>query len=212
MALVAFATVSQAHVSLLRPCARGSPRSGCPPPSNGQKVDYDLNSPIGTFDSKVNPICKQSIASAKRTPVQAGSTLQTTYTVGATHNGGHCQWSISYDNGQTSVVLKTILRDCLRNAGQTYEVAVPIPSNAPAGKATLMWFWNNAVGNREMYSNCADIEIQGGPRGGSLSGVAPLIANYGPDSFKIGEFGSGKDDQSAAFSRRKPITIKGPVN
>ncbi|KAF8978301.1 hypothetical protein BGZ46_006621 [Entomortierella lignicola] len=209
ISLAALATVSQAHVGLLRPCARGSPNSGCPAPSNGQHIDYDLNSPVGTHDTISAPLCKQTAASTIRTKVTAGSQIRTEYNVGAPHGGGHCQWAISYDKGKKWVVVKTLLRDCLKNVsgGQAYSVSVPIPKNAPAGKATFMWLWNNAIGNRELYSNCADIEIVGGPKGGSLKGVAPLIANYGPSSFAIGEFGSGQNDQSAAFSKRKAITI-----
>ncbi|KAF9096103.1 hypothetical protein BGX27_001173 [Mortierella sp. AM989] len=199
----------KAHVGLLRPCSRGSPRAGCPAPSNGQYVDYDLNSPIGTSGRKDAPLCKQRQVSATRTTVTAGRSITTQYSVGAAHGGGHCQWALSYDDGNTWVVLKTLLGDCLRNVGggQAYSVSVPIPKNAPSGKATFMWLWNNAIGNRELYSNCADITIEGGPNGGELKGVAPLIANYGADSLYIGEFGNGQADQRAAFAKRKAVTI-----
>ncbi|KAF9191211.1 hypothetical protein BGZ51_007662, partial [Haplosporangium sp. Z 767] len=141
-----------------------------------------------------------------RTVYNAGQTINTEYSVGAAHGGGHCQWALSYDDGKTWVVLKTMIRDCLKNAGQTYSVPVQIPANAPSGKATFMWLWNNAVGNRELYSNCADIEIQG-TNGGSLSGVAPLIANYGPNSVYIPEFGNTGNDGAAEFDKRKPVTV-----
>ena len=104
--------------------------------------------------------------------------------MGASHGGGHCQWALSYDDGKTWVVIKTLIRECLRDAGADYSVPVQIPANAPSGKATFMWLWNNAVGNRELYSNCADIEIKG-TSGGSISGVAPLIANYGTFDSKL---------------------------
>ncbi|KAF9096102.1 hypothetical protein BGX27_001172, partial [Mortierella sp. AM989] len=81
-----------------------------------------------------------------------------------------------------------------------------IPSDAPSGKVTFMWLWNNAVGNRELYSNCADIEIKG-TNGGKLTGVEPLIANYGPSSVYIGEFSSGQNDGREEFAKRKPITV-----
>ncbi|KAI7826474.1 hypothetical protein BC939DRAFT_475688 [Gamsiella multidivaricata] len=206
--LLPLASVSQAHVGLLRPCSRGSPRAGCPPVSNGQYIDYDLNSPIGTHDIKNAPLCKQTIASATRTTVQAGQDLKTEYSIGATHGGGHCQWALSYDNGKTWVVLKTLIRRCLQNASASYSVDVPIPKNAPNGKAIFMWLWNNAIGDRELYSNCADITIKGGVNGGSLKGVAPLIANYGNSSLLIPEFGSpGQDDKHEAFAQRKSVTV-----
>lgn len=37
-----------------------------------------------------------------------------------------------------------------------------IPESAPSGKALFAWSWFNLEGNREMYMNCAQVEIQGG--------------------------------------------------
>ncbi|KAG9327582.1 hypothetical protein KVV02_003827 [Mortierella alpina] len=213
LALLAIATLGEAHVGLQRPCARGSPLKGCPAPSNGQAIDYDLNAPIGTHGSKNKPLCKTTIPSATRISVTAGQTLNTEYSIGAPHGGGHCQWALSYDNGKTWVVIKTMIRECLRNVsgGGSYSVPVAIPKTAPSGKAIFMWLWNNAIGNRELYSNCADITIVGGPNGGEIKGVAPLIANYG-DSLLIPEFGgSGQDDKHEAFAKRKAITVRVPA-
>ncbi|KAF9961729.1 hypothetical protein BGZ72_002290 [Mortierella alpina] len=213
LALLAIATLGEAHVGLQRPCARGSPLKGCSAPVNGQHIDYDLNAPIGIHGSKNKPLCKTTIASATRTSVTAGQTLNTEYSIGAAHGGGHCQWALSYDNGNTWVVIKTMIGECLRNVngGGSYSVPVTIPKTAPSGKAIFMWLWNNAIGNRELYSNCADITIVGGPNGGEIAGVVPLIANYG-DSLLIPEFGgSGQDDKHEAFANRKAITVKVPA-
>ncbi|KAG0010487.1 hypothetical protein BGZ82_003433 [Podila clonocystis] len=208
MAVLCMSTV-QAHVSLQSPCARYRSTAGCPAPPPGQSVDYDINSPIGTKDNIGAPICKHKVPYAKRTVYNAGQTIQTSYAVGAAHGGGHCQWALSYDDGKTWVVIKTLIRDCLKGVtgGQAYTVPVQIPANAPSGKATFQWIWNNAVGNRELYSNCADIEIKG-KNGGSIKGVAPLYANYGPGSVVIPEFGGANSpDGREAFDKRKPITI-----
>ncbi|KAG9326122.1 hypothetical protein KVV02_005627, partial [Mortierella alpina] len=203
------ALTAQAHVGLSRPCGRYSPAAGCPAPPPGQSIDYDINAPIGTHDRINAPICKKTTPYTKRTTYKAGQTIKTEYSVGAAHGGGHCQWALSYDNGKTWVVIKTMLRDCLKgvNGGQPYSVPVTIPAGAPSGKATFQWIWNNAVGNREMYSNCADIIIKG-KTGGSISGVVPLFANYGPKSVLIPEFGgAGNPDGSEHFAKRKRITI-----
>jgi len=205
--------VVEAHVGLLHPCARSSPRAGCPKPSSGQKIDYDLNSPIGTYSSKTYPLCKNTVPSKTRTVYKAGQSIKTDYTIGASHGGGHCQWALSYDAGKTWVVLKTMIRGCLKGTklGQTYSVSVPLPKNAPNGKAVFMWLWNNAQGNRELYSNCADVEIRGGANGGSISGPVPLIANYGSGSLYIPEFPLASDpDKHEAFAKRKTITVKVP--
>ncbi|KAG0334047.1 hypothetical protein BG004_000575 [Podila humilis] len=210
VACMALMHQTEAHVGLSRPCARGSPAQGCPAPSNGQSIDYNLNSPIGTFDSKDSPLCKSTVPSQKRTVYNAGQSISTSYSIGASHGGGHCQWALSYDNGKTWAVLKTVLRDCLKgtSSGGSYSVSVPIPAGAPSGKATFMWLWNNAVGNRELYSNCADIEIKG-TAGGKITGLVPLIANYGSGSFYIPEFPlASQDAKEGEFKNRKSITIQ----
>ncbi|KAF9151271.1 hypothetical protein BGX20_005452, partial [Mortierella sp. AD010] len=165
------AMTAQAHVGLKTPCGRYQPAAGCPAPPSGQSIDYDINSPVGTHDSIVSPICKHTVPYSTRTTYKAGDTINTAYSVGASHGGGHCQWALSYDDGKTWVVLKTLIRDCLKGvtAGQDYTVPVQIPKDAPNGKATFQWIWNNAIGNREMYSNCADIQITNGPDQGSIS-------------------------------------------
>ncbi|KAG0213593.1 hypothetical protein BGX28_004010 [Mortierella sp. GBA30] len=203
---------AEAHVGLSNPCPRYGAFKGCPAPPKGQQIDYNINSPVGTFDTINQPLCKHLVPETKRVTYKAGQTIKTQYSVGAAHGGGHCQWALSYDNGKTWVVIKTLIRDCLRNVknGAPYSVNVQIPKNAPSGKAIFQWIWNNAIGNRELYSNCADIEIKG-TNGGQLKGVAPLIANYGKKSFYIPEFPNPKDkDGSDAFAKRKPVTIVVP--
>ncbi|KAF9932972.1 hypothetical protein BGZ75_001833 [Mortierella antarctica] len=207
IALACFsAMTAEAHVGLRRPCGRYTSAAGCPAPPPGQSIDYDINSPVGTHDSINAPLCKHTVPYATRTTYKAGETINTQYSVGATHGGGHCQWALSYDDGKTWVVIETRIRSCLKDAGQDYSVPITIPADAPSGKATFMWLWNNAIGNRELYSNCADIEIQG-RAGGQIKGVAPLIANYGPNSKYIGEFPGSQDDGSRYFAERPPVTI-----
>ncbi|KAG0086416.1 hypothetical protein BGZ93_000126, partial [Podila epicladia] len=203
---------TQAHVGLKTPCGRGQPAAGCPAPPPGSGFDYDINSPIGTHDSINKPICRNTVPYTNRKVYRAGETINTDYSVGASHGGGHCQWALSYDEGKTWVVIKTMIRECLRgiSGSDKYSIPVQIPANAPSGKATFQWIWHNAIGNREMYSNCADIEIQG-VNGGSISGVEPLYANYGPGSVYIPEFpGANMPDNHEAFDNRKAITIRAP--
>ncbi|KAF8928261.1 hypothetical protein EDD21DRAFT_383625 [Dissophora ornata] len=204
-----FVMTAQAHVGLATPCGRYQYTAGCPAPPPGQSIDYNVNGPIGTPDNKTLPICKHLVPYTQRTVYKAGETINTAYSVGASHGGGHCQWALSYDGGKTWVVLKTLIRDCLKGVvfGQAYSVPVQIPANAPSGNATFQWIWNNAMGNREMYSNCADITIKGA-NGGTLSGVAPLYANYGPSSLYIPEFSKPTDpDMHEAFAKRAAVTI-----
>lgn len=84
----------------------------------------------------------------------------------ANHMGGTCQLSISMDEEpDAQSVFKVI---------QTFQGACPpkdtepgltfnIPKEFPTTKrATLQWTWFNNLGNREMYANCAPIEVTGG--------------------------------------------------
>ncbi|KAI1319089.1 hypothetical protein EDD11_004978 [Mortierella claussenii] len=201
----------EAHVALKSPCPRNGPFKGCSL-APGQQIDYDITTPIGTGDAANLPLCKHTVAQPKRAKFKAGQTIKTEYQIGAAHGGGHCQWALSYDGGKNWVVIQTLIRDCLKNVpnGGNYSFNVKIPKTAPSGKATFMWLWNNAIGNRELYSNCVDVEIKG-TNGGQLKGVSPLIANYGPGSFKIGEFpGANDKDGHEQFAKRKAITITVP--
>ncbi|KAF9111346.1 hypothetical protein BGX27_005048 [Mortierella sp. AM989] len=216
LALSSVALLADAHISFRYPCPRRAPYFECPQPGGNEwnLVDYDVQSPLGTHNHISDPICKHSSSFAGIRPTfQAGQTVSTKMDVDVNHNGGSCQWALSYDNGSTWVVIQDHFRDCLASApaGSTYTVPVTIPANAPTGKAILNWIWNNNQGNRELYSSCADVIIHG-TNGGSLSGVAPLFANYGPSSPYIPEKAtSGGNWGKQFFDARKPITVTVPA-
>ncbi|KAF9080844.1 hypothetical protein BGX23_001596 [Mortierella sp. AD031] len=210
LAILSFTpATTEAHVALKHPCPRHAKFAGCAAPPNGIEYDYDITTPIGTHDRQNFPMCKNATPATKRQVFKAGQTIKTEYQIGAAHGGGHCQYALSYDKGKTWVVIHTVIRDCLRgNVGADYKVNVKIPSSAPSGNAMFMWLWNNAIGNRELYSNCVDIKING-KNGGQIKGPAPLIANYGPKSAYIGEFPRpGDKDGAELFAKRKTVTIK----
>lgn len=71
----------------------------------------------------------------------------------ATHGGGSCQISLSYDNGLSFHVIKSIIGSCPLALNYTFT----IPPSAPNSKAILAWSWQNHVGNREFYMNCAQV-------------------------------------------------------
>ena len=54
-----------------------------------------------------------------------------------------------------------------------------IPSGMQSGKAVFAWTWFNTVGNREMYMNCVDTQIDGGD-GSEMDSLPTLfVANLG---------------------------------
>lgn len=87
-----------------------------------------------------------------------GSTYNMTLSGSATHGGGSCQLSLSYDNGGSFRVIKSMVGGCPLQS--IYDFM--IPSYMPGGDALLAWSWQNKVGNREFYMNCAAVRIDGG--------------------------------------------------
>ncbi|KAJ1967693.1 hypothetical protein IWQ62_001698 [Dispira parvispora] len=189
------------HMYPSTPCMRGSPLPNCKYP----KPNFDLTSPIGSGGRPAFPICHHT--EPYPSPVatyQAGSSITVTFETSATHNGGNCEFSLSYDGGKTFVAIQTIMKTCFLN-GKTFNV--PIPKDAPSGKAVFAWSWVNATGNREFYMTCSDIEIQGTP-GGKLVGPRMITPNYDANSPHIGEFGSGNGDDGAKYYTDRPtITL-----
>jgi len=172
--------------------------------------DYNTNAPISSNGINTQPLCKHSVPYTKRTVYKAGATISTGYGIGSAHGGGHCQWALSYDGEKTWVVIQTEIRTCLQGAvtGQSgFKIPVTIPKDAPSGDVTFMWLWVNAIGDRELYSNCADIRIEGSD-GGSVTGVELLLANYNTTYAIIPEFPNpGDPDRHELYDTRKPITI-----
>ena len=93
-----------------------------------------------------------------------------TYTPGGTydmwlngtveHDGGSCQLSLSYDNGVTFKVIKSMIGGC----PLTHTYNFTIPEFAPASDSALLsWSWFNLIGNRDMYQNCARVQIANAP-------------------------------------------------
>ncbi|KAF9583504.1 hypothetical protein BGW38_009309 [Lunasporangiospora selenospora] len=210
-----FALLAEAHISFRFPCPRRGSFWDCPQPGPGEwgLVDYDSRSPVGTHDRINNPICKWPSGFKGPRPVfKAGETVKATMDIGAYHKGGSCQWALSYDNGTNWVVFQDLFRTCMADAsnGVQYTLPFTIPANAPSGNAILNLYWNNNEGNRELYSSCSDVTIDG-KNGGTLSGVAPLLANYGPGSPLIKEAAlAGGDWGKQHFDARKPISVSVP--
>ncbi|KAJ2555400.1 hypothetical protein EV175_002275 [Coemansia sp. RSA 1933] len=206
MCLIALAATATAHMALLSPCPRYSSKGTCPALPSGQQLDYSITSPIP--DNGV--LCKSNVPYP--TPCAtwtAGQSITVTFQGSAIHGGGHCQWSISYDNGNTFVVLYEVLTDCFtgNTAGTNdgYPYTFNLPSDLPSSsKAVFAWSWVNAVGNREFYMNCADVVIKGSSAT-TYTGREITIANH--DGYPtIAEFTS-TDKGLQYYTDAKNITI-----
>ncbi|KAJ1878633.1 hypothetical protein LPJ57_003302 [Coemansia sp. RSA 486] len=185
IAFMLFLTTSPtlAHIALSYPCPRYNNAHGedCPPVPEGQQVDYSITSPLGNTE----PLCKRTVPypspSAQWT---AGQSITVKFYGTARHNGGHCQFSMSYDGGQTFVVVHEILRYCLYDGINGNTLGNPVdsytfdlPKDLPSSNnAVFAWTWVNASGNREFYMNCADVTVAGNSN--SYSGKQMTIANH----------------------------------
>jgi hypothetical protein len=178
------ATVSQAHMIMRTPAVYDSPP--VKPTNNGPIAadgsDYPCKNPGGLPYT------------GTATKMEKGSKQKLSFTGGATHGGGSCQVSLTYDNPPTAnsafKVIHSIQGGCPTrtnpgNVGNDMNAAAPdeyeftIPDDIPAGNATLAWTWLNKVGNREFYMNCAPVDITGSEGSEAALAALPdmLIAN-----------------------------------
>lgn len=203
-----------AHMTFTYPCARYTPDTNCPNPPAGEQVDWNMRSPIGSYGQAISPICKHT--KPYPAPVAAwdsASTQTITFSKGTGHHGGHCQFSISYDGGNTFVVLSEELRYCFYGGPSESDVPtvlsyqVPLPANLPGtDHAVFAWSWVNASGNREFYMNCADVAIVG--PAGSFTGKKMTILNYAGYPV-VPEFLGNYDTGLEYYKKATDVTVTG---
>ncbi|KAK4686244.1 hypothetical protein P7C73_g3883, partial [Tremellales sp. Uapishka_1] len=185
------ASTALAHCQLAWPYPL---HSALNPKNNYTDIDYSMTSPLvtdGTYPCK--GFIPSSLSPSDSVDTwAAGATSNYTIVGTATHGGGSCQLSMSYDLGKTWNVIFSQMGGCLIDGMTTN---VQIPSEAPSGEALFSWSWFNLQGNREMCTagsvsivtsltivsdqNCAVITITDG--GSGLTGPTPFVANAGSD-------------------------------
>ncbi|EFQ96892.1 hypothetical protein MGYG_08815 [Nannizzia gypsea CBS 118893] len=140
------------HMQLAKPFPVRSPLN-----KENTNKDYSYTSPLRS-DGSDYP-CKGYHKDPFKPTAQykAGQEYSIEIAGGATHGGGSCQISLSYDSGETFKAIKSFIGSC--PLSKQYKFT--IPSNAPSGNALLAWTWFNRLGNREMYMNCAHVTISG---------------------------------------------------
>ena len=140
--------------------------------------------------------------------MEAGSTFSLRFDLGvngentAVHGGGSCQLALAYDTSVENLrdpgswhVIYSIEGGCPANSAgnlrnSTYCESpdqdecvhtwdVPLPKGLRSGHAVLSWTWFNVVGQREMYQNCASVEITGGTGEQMESFPDMYVANIG---------------------------------
>ncbi|KAJ2512963.1 hypothetical protein GGI11_004566 [Coemansia sp. RSA 2049] len=101
----------------------------------------------------------------------AGQSVTVEFAKGGTaHNGGHAQFSVSYDNGKTFAVVYEVLEHAFYNKNtysdtpEVLKYTFTLPTDLPSSdKAVFAWSWVSpkADGSTSFYMNCADVEIKG---------------------------------------------------
>ncbi|KAF8419347.1 hypothetical protein EV426DRAFT_538891 [Tirmania nivea] len=140
------------------------------PPPIRHKLNKFATSVDNDYTAPVKEICKgyHKLGGADLTPVakwEAGSQQKFTLGGSAVHGGGSCQASISEDGGATFKAIKTYIGDCPHAEGAAGTFDFTVPKDTKDGPVLFAWTWFNKIGNREMYMNCASIEITGGGSG-----------------------------------------------
>jgi hypothetical protein len=113
------------------------------PYANYTDIDYSYTSPLA--DDGSNFPCKgyQRYTEPAVETYIAGHSYAVNISGSATHLGGTCQLSISYDNGTSFQVIKSMIGGCPLKS--TYDFT--IPSYAPSGTNVLFaWTWVNHEG------------------------------------------------------------------
>ena len=124
-------------------------KSASNPANNYQNIDYSMTSPLAT-DGSDYP-CKNYHTSLSSTPISDTLTPGRPYTIrlggSASHMGGSCQISMSYDGGDSFAVIHSIIGGCPLTPSYTFDVPNDLPA---ASQVLLAWSWQNRAGNREM--------------------------------------------------------------
>ena len=168
-------------------------------------IDYSMNNPL--FADGSNFPCKSYPAGNPVATYQTGQTFQVQMFGSVFHNGGHCQFSLSY-NDRDFVVLYTVLKNCFVGTGLTFPVIIPADA-PPCDRCTLAWSWVNAMGNRELYMNCIDIAITANSQQQAkayLEGPKMIVANL-PGYPRIEEFPPAPIDGSSLYLAAPTIRI-----
>jgi hypothetical protein len=161
LAALGFGSAAQAHMALSYPAPFRAKNNPYADPST---IDYSMTSSLNADGS--NFPCK-GYQTDMGTPAgkptadwTAGSSYNFSLAGGATHEGGSCQASLSYDKGKTFKVIHSYEGNCPSSTTESFPFTVP--ADAPTGDAIFAWEWYNKVGNREIYMNCAAVTINGG--------------------------------------------------
>lgn len=202
-----------AHVKLDSPVPYGSSTLNNAP-LDGTGVDFPCKLRPGVYDV------------TQMNNWTAGEAQTIRFVGSAVHGGGSCQFSVSKDLQPTKSsqwkVVHSVVGGCPATAEgnllgnpttsvpDTFEIV--LPKELPSGTYTFAWTWFNKKGNREMYMNCAPINVRGeGTDPGFLASLPDMFVANLPSSVcsTIENFDFAFPDPGSAVqtgSRARPTT------
>jgi hypothetical protein len=166
-AMLAMAPLAaNAHMIMAQPVPFGQPDS-FPLKPDGSNFPCKVGTPFG-----VTTMNNWSVGSTQKVAFLVDGKTGT-----AVHGGGSCQVSVTLDKTPTKdskfKVIHSYIGGCPLPpaAGGNYvegtkpelpPLEFQVPDEVPNGEYTMAWSWQNHVGNREFYMNCAPITVTGG--------------------------------------------------
>ena len=199
MTIAMVVTTVNAHMVMATPVPYGSPN----------------NSPLAA-DGSDFPCKTTSNAGATVNQIAIGASQLLDFTGSAVHGGGSCQISLTKDmpakKTSTWQVIHSIEGGCPaknvggnladgQNDGSVYSFT--IPNGIAPGGYTLAWTWFNKIGNREMYMNCASVQVTGGSKKRAAQHPRDFNAN---DTFAIPELSERDTSFPNMFVANIPTT------
>jgi hypothetical protein len=189
---LAFATLllgtrpTTAHMEMIYPPPL---KSKANPYSGTNNIDYSMTSPLKADGSDFPCKGYLSLLGAPEGKAvaswTAGGEYNFTISGGASHGGGSCQVSLSVDGGKTFRVVHSYEGGCPGQETSSFKFGVPGDTPAAEG-AVFAWSWFNNLGNREMYMNCAVVDIVSGGQGKGGGGKVPFDSRPGLFTANIG--------------------------
>ncbi|KAG0221530.1 hypothetical protein B0O80DRAFT_500258 [Mortierella sp. GBAus27b] len=206
--LAALVASTSAHMSLLNP----TPRGGYNTPQYNGHVHTFIGYKDDTWTTKFP--CG-GFAPGPVTTFKAGDTVNVRFAASsmnkdqlkrqpdpedeedrfkqARHSGGTCEFSLSYDGGETYHLIGRYTRSC---PDAYYMWPVKIPDNVPScnekTKCLFVWSWTASI-LPQYYHNCADVVIQG-VENGTLPATGIQIVDFPPHKMDVKAPGDDKDE------------------
>jgi hypothetical protein len=140
--LCAMCTTIQAHMQLLHPSPFRDPHAN----RANEPKDYDILKPLHADGSDF--ACKGYHLNTPWTPVatyEAGGTYKMQLGGSATHGGGSCQLSLSFDGGDEFRVIKSMEGGCPEQKEYNFTVPAELSTGVKGTKTTGLFAWTWCV-------------------------------------------------------------------